>query len=125
MTPRTSFPAAPESSEPRWIFRSPRVPTRSTPAAKLLLPRSFDVLHLFPQFFDFGFDFQREAGNRQRFALYAGSFGEHGIGFAVHFLEQKIKFLAEFAGIIHQLGKLLQVAAQAVEFFADVAAFRQ
>src|SRR5208337_410265 len=99
MTPRTWFRAAPESSEPRSIFRSPRAPTRSTPAAKPFLARSFDVLHLFPQFFDFGFDFERKAGNRQRFALHAGCFRKHGIGFAVHFLEQKIKFFAEFAGI--------------------------
>src|SRR5260370_40960754 len=112
MTPKTSSRAAPESSEPKSIFRSPTGRTRSTPAAKPLLARSFDVLHLFPQLFDFGFDFQREAGNRQRLALHAGSFGEHGIGFAVHFLEQKIEVFAKFAGIVHQLAKLLQVAAQ-------------
>ncbi len=40
----------------------------------------------------------------------------------MHLLQQKIQFLAEFSGAVEKLCKLLQVATQAIEFFADVAA---
>ena len=80
----------------------------------LFVPRSFDVLHLLAQFFDLRFYFQRQAGDGQRFTFDARRLRKHGVGFAMHFLQQKIEFLAEFAGTIEQLGELLEVAAQAI-----------
>src|SRR5262249_49685821 len=41
------------------------------------------------------------------------------------FLQQKVEFFPEFASTVEQLVELLQVAAQTVELFADVAAFGQ
>src|SRR2546423_5229997 len=39
----------------------------------------------------------------------------------MHFLQQEIEFLPQFAGAVEKLSKLLQVTPQAVQFFADVA----
>src|SRR5438874_5810653 len=43
----------------------------------------------------------------------------------MHLLQQKIQLLAQFARAIQQFCELLQVAAQAVQFFTDVAALRK
>src|SRR6267142_1775331 len=43
----------------------------------------------------------------------------------MHFLQKKIELLAEFARAVQQFPKLLQVATQAIQFFADVAALGQ
>src|SRR5260370_40490693 len=95
------------SAAPESIFPNPTAPTRSTPAAQSPSPCSFDVLHLLPQFFNLRLDFQRQAGNGQRFAFHAGRFGEHGVSFAMHLLQKKIELLAELAGTVQQLGELL------------------
>src|SRR5277367_390702 len=130
--------AIPGCVEPAWIFPSltvrrrlipgaPRATTKSLGlrSARVLFRRSFDILYLLSQFFDFRFGFQRDAGNGQRFGFNAGSLGEHGVGFALHFLEQKIQFLSDFAAAIEQRGELPQVALQTLQFFTDIAAFRK
>src|SRR5258708_2256743 len=94
---------------PAWIFPTPTGRKRSIPAARELSLGSFDVLHLFPQLLDFRFDLETDAGDLQRFALDAGRLGEHGVGFAVHLLQKKIEFFAEFAGAVEQSAELLQV----------------
>src|SRR5580693_2028050 len=113
------------SSAPAWTFPSPTGRTRSKSAAQSRTRWSFDVLHLFAQFFNLSADFQRQPGDAERFAFDPWRFREHRVRFTMHFLEQEIEFLAEFAGAIEQLRKLLQMAPQAVELFADVAAFRE
>src|SRR5208282_1031902 len=111
---KASCPAAPTPSAPASISPSPTARTRSRPAVQSRFPRSFDVLHLFPQFLDFRFDLQRDSRDCQGFAFHAGRLGKHGVRLALHFLEQEIEFLAEFAGAVQQLRKLLQMAAQSV-----------
>src|ERR1700749_2861374 len=121
MRSKASSPAIPGSSGPAWIFPSPTGRTRSKSAAHFRTRWSFDVLHLFAQFFNLGADFQRQRGDGEGFAFHSRRFGKHRVGFAMHFLEQEIELLAEFAGAVEQLCKLLQMAAQTVELFADVA----
>src|SRR5882672_10177890 len=125
MMSRTSCRGVPEFSAPEWTFPIPMGPKRSTPVAQFLSPCSFDVLYLLPKFFDFRFYFQRESGDGQRFAFDARRFGEHGIGFTMHLLQEKIQFFAEFACAIEQLSELLHMTSQTVQFFADIAAFRK
>jgi len=48
---------------------------------------SFEVLDLFAGLFDFGFHGQSQFGHFCAFAADAAGFGEHGVGFAVHFLQ--------------------------------------
>src|ERR1700742_1729622 len=122
MRSKASFPAIPESSGPAWTFPSPTDRTRSKSAAHFRTRWSFDVLHLFAQFFNLRADFQRQRGDGERFVLHARRFREHGVRFAMHFLEQEIELLAEFAGAVEQFAELLQMAAKTIEFFADVAA---
>src|ERR1700760_2037722 len=125
MRSKASSPAIPGSSGPAWIFRSPTGPTRSESAARFRTRWSFDVLHLFAQFFNLGADFKRQRGDRQGFIFHAGRFREHGIGFAMHFLQEEIELLAEFASAVEQFRELLQVAAKAIQLFADVAPLGQ
>src|SRR5580704_1908758 len=89
--------AAREFSALAWTCPIPKAPTQSTPAARSLCPCSFDVLYLFPQFFDLRLDLQGQSGDGQRFAFDARRLGEHGVGFAMHFLQQKIQFLSQLA----------------------------
>src|ERR1700739_3873268 len=105
MRSRASSPAIPESSGPTWIFPSPTGRTRSKSAAHFRTRWSFDVLHLFAQFFNLGADFERQRRDRQRFILHARRFREHGVRFAMHFLQQEIELFAEFAGAIEQFRK--------------------
>src|SRR5579862_8970250 len=119
------YPAFATIVAPAWTFPSPTGRTRSAAAGPAASHRSFDVLYLFPQFFDLRFNFQSDSGDGQRFTFHARGLGKHGVGFAMHFLQQEIEFLTKLAGAIQQLAELLQVAAQAVQFFADVAALRQ
>src|SRR5260370_28932833 len=119
MRSKASCREAPEYAPQKSIPPLPTAPTRSTAAARSQSPSSFDVLHLLPQFFDLRLDFQRHSSNRQRFAFHAGRLREHGVGLAMHFLQQKIQFLPELAGSVQQLGELLQVAPHAVSFFTD------
>src|SRR5580698_6723059 len=100
MRSKASSPAIPESSGPAWISPSPTDPTRSKSTAHFRTRWSFDVLHLFAQFFNLGADFQRQRGDRQCFVFHARRFGEHGVRLAMHFLEQEIELLAEFAGAV-------------------------
>src|SRR5438128_11431744 len=100
MTAKPSFPASAKSAAPKSIFPTPTVRKRSTPSDCFLCPRSFDVLYLLPQFFDFRFDFEAYPGNGKRFALHARSLREHRIRLPVHFLQKKIQFFAQFARAI-------------------------
>src|SRR5882757_722261 len=114
MRSKASCREAPEYAAPKSISPIPTAPTRSTKAARSQSASSFDVLHLLPQFFDLRFDFQRHFGDRQRFAFHAGRLREHGVGFAMHFLQQKIQLLPELPSPVEQLRELLQVAPQPV-----------
>src|SRR6266404_4530584 len=114
MRSKASCREAPEYAAPKSIFPIPTVPTRSTAAARSQSASSFDVLHLLPQFFDLRLDFQRHSGNRQRFAFHARRLREHGVGFAMHFLQKKIQLLPQLPSPVEQLGELLQVATQTV-----------
>src|SRR5579862_4705448 len=125
MRSKASCRAIPESFAPAWTFPSPMGRRRSKSAAQSRTRWSFDVLHLFAQFFNLSADFQRQPRDAERFAFDPWRFREHRVRFAMHFLEQEIELLAEFAGAIEQLRKLLQVAPQAVEFFADVTSLRE
>src|SRR5216683_5722109 len=125
MRSKASCRAVPGCAAPESIFPILTAPIRSTAAAQSLSPCSFDVLYLLPQFFDLRLDLPRQAGDGQRLAFHAGRFGEHGVGLAMHLLQKKIQLLAELAGAVQQLGELLEVAAQAVQFFTDIAAFRK
>src|SRR5689334_11158153 len=107
MRSRASFRAGPECAAPEWIFPIPTAPTRSTPAARSQSPCSFDVLHLFAQFFYFRLDLKSHSRDGQRFAFHSRSFRKHGVGLAMHFLQEKIQFLAQLASPIEQLGELL------------------
>src|SRR5258708_32650914 len=119
------FQAAPKLFAPASTSPSRKDRTRSAPAVQRRSARSFDVLPLFAQLFDLGANFQGEPGDGQRLSFDARSLRKHGVCFAMHLLQQKIQFLAEFASTVEQLCELLQVAAQAIEFFADVAALRK
>src|SRR5260370_13787062 len=125
MKSKASSRAAPGFAAPKSIFPSPTAPTRSTPAAQSLSPCSFDVLYLLSQFLDLRLDLQRQSRDCQRLAFDAGRFGQHGIGLAMHFLQKKIQLLTQLSGSVQQLGELLQVAPQPVQFFTDIAAFRK
>src|ERR1700759_4071612 len=120
MRSRASSPAIPVSFGPASISQSPKGPTRSKSTAHFRTRWSFDVLHLFAQFFNLGADFQRQRGDGERFALPSRRFREHRVGLAMHFLKQEIELLAELAGAVEQFGELRQVTAQAIEFFADI-----
>src|SRR5882762_4055487 len=125
MRSKASCRAAPGFAAPKSISPIPTAPTRSTPAAQSLSPYSFDVLYLLPQLFDLRLDLQRQAGDCQRLAFYAGRFGQHRIGLAMHFLQEKIQLLPHLARAVKQFRELLQVAPQPVQFFTDIAAFRK
>src|ERR1700732_928543 len=109
MRSKPSCRADPECAAPKSISPIPTVPTRSTAAARSQSPCSFDVLHLLPQFFDLRLDLQRYSGDRQRFAFHARRFREHGVGLAMHLLQEKIQFLSQFTSPVQQFGELLQV----------------
>jgi hypothetical protein len=114
MTAKPSFPASAKSAAPKSIFPTPTVRKRSTPSDCFLCPRSFDVLYLLPQFFDFRFDFEAYSGNGKRFVFDARRLREHRIRLPMHFLQKKIQFLAKFSSPVEQLSKLLQMAAQTI-----------
>src|SRR6266446_4794638 len=107
MRSKASCREAPEYAPPKSIFPIPTAPTRSIAAARSQSRCSFDVLHLLPQFFDLRLDFQRDSSDCQCFAFHAGRLREHGVGLAMHLLQQKIQFLAELSGAVQQLGELL------------------
>src|SRR5579871_3972237 len=109
MRSKASCRAIPGSFAPAWIFPSPTGRIRSKSAAHFRTRWSFDVLHLFAQFFNLGADFQRQRRDGERFAFHSRRFGEHRIRFTMHFLEQEIELLAEFAGAIEQFRELLQM----------------
>src|SRR5580704_6378178 len=113
------------SSAPAWTFPSPTGRTRSKSAAQSRTRLSFDVLHLFAQFFDLGAYLQRQRGDGERFAFHSRRLGEHRVRFAMHFLEQEIEFFPELARSVEQFCELLQMAAQTIELFADIAALGQ
>ncbi len=68
--------------------------------------QSFEVLHLFPEFFDLRLHFQSQPRHFQSFGLRPGHFGKQRVGFALHFLEQEIQFLADFRGAVENSLKL-------------------
>src|SRR5579872_5278052 len=113
------------SSAPAWTFPSPTGRIRSKSAAHFRTRWSFDVLHLFTQFFNLGADFQRQRGNGERFAFHSRRFREHRVRFAMHFLEQEVELFAELTRSVEQFCELLQMAAQTIELFADIAADRK
>src|SRR5256885_15371989 len=108
------YRAAREFSGPTWICPIPKVLKRSRRAAQGHWLRSFDVLHLLTQFFNLRANFQGKSGDGQGFGFHTGSLGKHGVGFAMHFLEQKIELLAELAGTVEEFRELLEVAAQTI-----------
>src|SRR5882724_1762730 len=110
------YRAVREFSGRAWTFPSRTDPKRSVRAGRVWCSyrRSFDVLYLLAQFFDLRFDFERQAGNGQRFAFDTGRLGKHGVGLAMHFLQQEVEFFSEFSGTLEQFGELLQMAAQAI-----------
>ena len=87
-----------------------------------MLDRSFDVLHLFADLFDLGFYFQAKFGHLQALALRSGRFRKQGVGFALHFLKQKIELLANVRGGSKEGFELPDMTCEAREFFGDVAA---
>src|ERR1700739_5034888 len=103
MRPTAACLAARESSAPELIFPIPTGPKRSTPAARPQSRRSFDVLHLLAEFFDFRFDFESQSGDSEGFAFYSGSFGKQGVGLAMHLLQKEIQFLAQLTRSVQQL----------------------
>src|SRR5260370_28465686 len=103
-----------EFAAPTSISPIPKAPTRQTAAARSESPCSFDVLHLLAEFFNLRFDFERDTGDGQSFTLDAGRLGEHGVGFAMHLLQKKMKFLSQLADSIQPRGKLRQLAPQSV-----------
>ncbi len=52
----------------------------------------------------------------------AGGLGEKSVGLSLHFLQEEIELLADFAGARHQAAELVDVAEQARELFANVGA---
>src|SRR5580658_3703900 len=115
MRSKASSLVIPVSSAPAWTSPSPTGRTRSKSAAQSRTRWSFDVLHLFAQFFNLRADFQRQRGDGERFAFHSRRFREHRVRFAMHFLEQEIELLAELACAIEQFRELLQMAAKAIE----------
>src|SRR5438552_13759551 len=97
MTSMPSSPASAKCAGPRSISPSPTARKRLEPSDCFRVPHSFDVLYLFAQFFNLRFDLQPNSSDRERFALHSGRFRQHGVRFTVHFLQQKIQLLAEFA----------------------------
>src|SRR5208282_3614730 len=87
-----------------------------------VLPGSalFHVLHLFPQALDFGLHFERQIGDGQPLGFNPRGFREHGVGLALHFLQQEIELLTRLRVRFQQRVELLQVAAQARYLLADV-----
>ncbi len=86
--------------------------------------RSFDVLHLFAQFFDFRFDFQAEPGDLESFRFVPRSFRQ-----------QRVRLRAAFPAAGNRVScptsdrpassdvELLHVAAQPRQFLGHIAAF--
>jgi hypothetical protein len=68
---------------------------------------------------------QTQIGHRQALLAESRRFGQKRIGLALHFLQQKIELLADFATGGDGFFKLLDVAAQPRQFFGNVSAFRQ
>src|SRR5208282_2797513 len=112
--PKASFRATPKFSARASIFPNPRDLKRSAPAGQACSPCSFDVLYLLPQFFDLGFNFEREPGDSERFTLDPGCFRQQRVRFAVHLLQEKIELLSHLAGAVQKFSELLEMAAQAV-----------
>src|SRR5450631_2835909 len=125
MRPTAWCRATPKFSGLAWTCPNRKVRKQSRRADRDRAQRSFDVLYLFAKFFDFGADLEGQTGDGQGLGFYAGSFGQHGVGFAMHFLEQEIELLAEFACAVEKFCKLLEMTSQPVELFADVAAFSE
>jgi hypothetical protein len=86
--------------------------------------RSSDVLHLLADFFDLAFDSKRKLGDFQAFVFVAGGFRKQRVGLALHFLEQKVEFLADVGRSGEQRFELADVAGQTSQFLGDVAALR-
>src|SRR5579859_1542400 len=97
MRSKASSPASPKFSAPASIFPIPTGQKQSAPAGQALSPRSFDVLHLLPQFFNLGLDFQSQPGDGKGFAFDAGRFRKKRVGLAMHFLEEKVQLLPHLA----------------------------
>src|SRR6266481_2447594 len=114
MRPKASFRATPKFSAPASISPNPMGPKQSGPAGQASSPRSFDVLHLLPQFFDLGLDFQSQAGDGERFTLDAGRFRKQRVCFAMHFLQEKVQLFPHLASAVQKPSELLEMAAQTV-----------
>src|SRR5215475_14630145 len=125
MISKPSLPASVKYAALMWICLTPTARKRSKPSEQFPVRYSFDVLYLLPQFFNLRLDLQPQSRDGQRFALDTWCFGKHRVRFAMHFLQEKIEFLAELPRPVQQLSKLMQVAAQTVELFTDIASLRQ
>src|SRR5436309_7225468 len=81
-----------------------------------------NVLHLFPQFFDFDFDFDRGLTDPDTEFIQAGSFGEDRCDFTIHFLKDEVHALAGLISEILETGELIEVASESRRFLRNVAA---
>src|SRR6266568_3881856 len=100
MRSKASCREVPGRAEPKSIFPILTAPTRSTATARSRSACSFDVLHLLPQLFDLRLDFQRHSRDREGFAFHAWRLREHGVGLAMHLLQQKIQLLPQLPGSV-------------------------
>ncbi len=110
-----------------WVVRNPRNNKAPLDGALSVMGQragcaetSLQVLHLLAELFDDHLHLDGMQGLRRR-----GGFGGQGVGFAIHFLEQKVETATDLSSALELMIKLLDMGAQAIQFLADVAALRQ
>src|SRR5437764_7766056 len=72
----------------------------------LVMRRSLEVQRLLPDFLDSGLPRQRQIGDPQTQLADAVGLRQHGVGFAIHLLQQEVDLLAYFAAGIEDLAQL-------------------
>ena len=80
--------------------------------------RSFDVLHLFTDFFQFSLDLNYSVADTGVVALRS-----HRIGFPIQFLKQEVTAFANFSLLLLGFLQVLQVRTKADDFFTDIETF--
>lgn len=81
---------------------------------------SFDILDLFADLFDLGFDGQKQVCDGSVLG-----FDAHGGGFSVHLLAEKVKASADHTACFEELEELCEVTLEACDLFGDIGTIGQ
>ena len=85
----------------------------------------FQIQRLLADLLDGGLGSQRQIRDLQRRFAGAAGLRKNRVGFAVHFLQQKVELLADFAAGVSRIVKLAGVNLQPGDLFADITAVGQ